>query len=43
MMCKSHGKEGLVALKLDVSEDFNHVQWSYLQVVMQNGIFIYLS
>jgi hypothetical protein len=39
MMCKSHGKEGLIALKLDVNKDFNRVKWSYLQLMMQNGIF----
>lgn len=39
MKCKTKGKEGNIALKLDVSKAFDCIKWSYLQAVMEkNGI-----
>lgn len=35
MRCKSKGKKGEVALKLDISKAFDSVSWSYLQVILE--------
>lgn len=34
MKCKSHGKKGEVALKIDISKSYNRVDWTYLKNVM---------
>jgi len=43
MRCKTKGKKGEIALKLDISKAFDSVCWSYLQVILFKMGFFLLS